>query len=76
MLGSAWSGSVGLRCAGSGVAGSIGRCEVRRVARDRMGGVGGAGARTGSIGWVRGVRLDRWVQVVDLYGDCYPIKNC
>jgi hypothetical protein len=67
--GSARSGGVGLGCAGSGVAGSIGWREVGWVAWGRMGGMGEAGTRRvgrlsarDSIG-----RLDRWVQVMDLW---------
>jgi hypothetical protein len=50
MLDSARSSGAGLGCAGSGVAGSIGRCEVGRVARGQTGGVGRTGARVGSVG--------------------------
>jgi hypothetical protein len=53
-------GSARLGGAGSGCAGSIGRHEVGRVARGRTGGVGGASAHAGSVGWVRGVRLVSW----------------
>jgi hypothetical protein len=60
MLGSARSGGAGLGCTGSGVTGLIERREVGRVARGRTGGVSGAGARTGSIGWAREVRLVGW----------------
>jgi hypothetical protein len=42
MLGNARSGGTG-----SGVAGSIGRREVERVARGRTGGMGGAGVHAG-----------------------------
>jgi hypothetical protein len=57
MLGSARSGSVGLGCAGSKVTGSIGQCEVGRVAQGQTGGVGEC---AGSVGWARGVRLIGW----------------
>jgi hypothetical protein len=48
MSGSVRSGSAGLGCVGSEVAGLIGQREVRRVTRGRTGGMGGEG--TGSIG--------------------------
>jgi hypothetical protein len=50
MSGSARSGDTGLGCMGLGVARSIGRREVGRVARDQTGGVGGAHARGRSVG--------------------------
>jgi hypothetical protein len=40
--------------------------RVDRVAQGLTGGVGGAGARAGSIGWTCGVRLVGWVQMMDL----------
>jgi hypothetical protein len=49
-----------LGSAGLGVAGSIGRREVGWVAQGRTGGMGGAGAHTGSVGWACGVRLVGW----------------
>jgi hypothetical protein len=60
MSGSARSGSAGLGCVDSGVVGSIRRHEVGWVARGQTGGVGGAGARAGSVGWMREVRLVGW----------------
>jgi hypothetical protein len=60
MSSSARSGGAGLGCAGSGVIGLIGRCEVRWVAQGQTGGVGGASARRGSVGWTRRVRLIGW----------------
>jgi hypothetical protein len=64
-----WSGGAGLGCVGLGVAGSVGRRVVGLVARGRAGGVGTTDARgVGRLG-VRGSvdRLDRWVQVMDLW---------
>jgi hypothetical protein len=52
-----WWGGVGLGCTGLGVAGSIGRREVRQVARGRTGGVGKAGTRAGAVGWACRLRL-------------------
>jgi hypothetical protein len=61
-VGSLTSGGVARGVAGSGAhqwgrCGAIGRCEVGRVAQGRTGDVGGAGARGGSVGWARGVRM-------------------
>jgi hypothetical protein len=50
------SGDAGLGGAGSGVAVSIRRREVRRVAR----------GRSGELADARGGQLDYWVQVMDL----------
>jgi hypothetical protein len=71
MSGRARLGDAGLGCVGLGVVGSIGQCGVGRVARGRTGGLGGAGARAGSFGWARGVRLvgwlDRWILMMNLW---------
>jgi hypothetical protein len=62
MSGRVRSGDAGLGCAGSGVAGLVGRSGVGWVARGRTGGVGGAGTCTGrsvgrmGFGWTVGSR--------------------
>jgi hypothetical protein len=59
MSSSARSGGAGLGCAGSRVAGSIGRRGVGWVAW-----VGGAGECVGSVSWAHGIRLVGWKDVL------------